>query len=320
MIIKENKNLGFRYFDFFIRVLALMHWFWLFVFRYYYFEPSNSHRLPIFGFLEHCSETLHLTIFILYTLFVFLFALRKTNHVWAFLIALSLFYFEFHDKYSFHHDIFLGMNVFFLFGLIKYHHVNGNYRARQDFIFALKVLCSLAYFFAGFHKLNEFFHSGILLQDMLGTGILRFVVDDVPIWAAKALSYFTLFVEFSFPLLIWTKWKRLAVSIAVLLHFGIAILGERGMLFNMYLPCMWFFFFSFSKIKVVEVRLKALIRQIDIFQIVSPDAIYKKTNMNDIFRMSNNIIWFNPIFILLLIAFLFNFLLLANKIISDLVA
>ncbi len=317
MTLKEDNRIAFDYFDFFIRVLALLHWYWLFALKYYYFDPSNSHRLPIFDFLAHDSVIIHQGIFVLYTIIVLIFAFKKVNYMWSFLIALCLFYFEFHDKYSFHHDIFLGINVFFLFGFIKYYDVKKKVTGKRDFIFAMKILCSLVYFFAGLHKLNEFFHSGILLKDMLQTGILRFVIDDIPLWAAKALSYFTLFIEFLFPILIWTKWKRIAVCVAVLLHFGIAIFGERGMLFNMYLPCMWIFFFSFSKVGIAELRLKTFLVRTDFFKVLKESVIYKKTSFNEFNEMCYNVIWINPIFVILFVAFLFNFLLLSKKLVSD---
>jgi len=317
MSIEEDNDLSFRYFDFFIKVLAAMHWLWLLVFRYYYFDISNSHRLPVFDFLDHDSPALHLGVFFMYTLSVLLFILRKVNYQWSFLIALSLFYFEFHDKYSFHHDIFLGINVFFLFGFIKFHHLRKNYKARADFIFAIKVLCSLVYLFAGIHKLNEFFDSGNLLKDMLSTGILRFFLDDVPLGLAKALGYFTLLIEMLFPVLIWTKWKRGAVSAAVLLHFGIAIFGERGMLFNMYLPCMWLFFFTFSQKDYVEYRIKKILLKMDIFQFFRDSVMVKRTNFKEFKGLSYNFIWLNPIFLILFVAFLFNLLILTKKMISD---
>ena len=317
MTLKENNHIAFSYFDFFIRVLALMHWYWLFTLKYYYFDPANSHRLPIFDFLGHESIFLHQGIFISYTIIVLLFAFKGANYIWSFLIALCLFYFEFHDKYSFHHDIFLGINVFFLFGFIKYYHINKLIESKKDFIFAMKVLCSLVYFFAGLHKWNEFFHSGILLKDMLQTGILRFVLPDVPISIAKALAYFTLFIEFSFPILIWTKWKRFAVCTAVLLHFGVAIFGERGMLFNMYLPCMWILFFSFSKVNIAEVRLKALLKITDTFKVLEEFVVYKKTSLKEFKELCYNFIWINPIFVILFVAFLFNLLLLSKKLITD---
>lgn len=317
MTLKEDSPIAFSYFDFFIRVLAFMHWYWLFALKYYYFDPSNSHRLPIFDFLGHESIMVHQGIFMVYTIIVFLFAFKKVNYIWSFLIALCLFYFEFHDKYSFHHDIFLGINVFFLFGFIKYYHVNKKEEGKKDFIFAMKVLCSLVYFFAGFHKLNEFFHSGILLKDMLQTGILRFVIDDIPNWAAKALSYFTLFIEFFFPILIWTKWKRFAVCVAALLHFGIAIFGERGMLFNMYLPCMWIFFFSFTPVKIAELKLKTFLRKTDFFKVLSESVVFKRTSLSEFKQMCFNVIWINPIFVILFVAFLFNLLLLTKKLVTD---
>lgn len=317
MIIKGDKDKAFLYFDFFIRILAVMHWYWLFTFKYYYFDSSNSHRLPIFDFLDHESKILHIFIFIIYTAAVFLFALRKVNYVWSFLIVISFFYFEFHDKYSFHQDLFLAINIFFLFSFMKYYYLKNNIKAKKSFVFAMKILCSLVYFFAGFHKINDFFHSGILLEGILENGPLKFFVSEIPIWISRTISYVTLVIELSFPFLIWTKWKKPAVFLAVFLHVGIAIFGVRGLLFNMYLPCLWIFFFSFSQISVAEIRFKEFLRKTDIFNILTEDVVYKKTSFNEFKEMSNNVIWINPIFVMLFVAFLFNFLILSRKLIID---
>lgn len=317
MIIAEGKNRAFIFFDFFLRILALTHWYWLTAFEYYFFDPTTSYRYPVIKILGHESVGLHTCIFIFYTISVFIFALKRDNHLFSFIMATCLIYFEFHDKYSFHQDIFLAINIFILFSFAKYFHINNKIKAREDVVFALKVLCSLVYFFAGFHKMNPFFHSGILLEDILMNGPLRHFVKDIPFWIPKTISYYTLIVELSFPILIWTKWRKAGVILAVFLHFGIAIFGLRGMLFNLYLPCLWLLFFNFNKVDLIDIRLRKILPKIDFFDSISNNVIYKKLSWRELKMMLDNFIILNPVFLAIFIAFMFNLLIISRKLLMN---
>tara|TARA_B110001452_G_scaffold264824_1_gene268459 strand:- start:1124 stop:2083 length:960 start_codon:yes stop_codon:yes gene_type:complete len=302
-----EANRSFKIFDFFIRALALLHWFWLFVFKYYYFSPTDSFRHAIFDMFSHDSTLLHSGIFWLYTIFTFLFAIKATNYLWAFLISACLFYFEFHDKYSFHQDIFLAINIFLIFTFAKYFDEKKNFEIRDKFIFLLKLLCSIVYFFAGVHKINDYFHTGILLDDMLESGNLRFFFSQIPNSISKGVSYVTLFVELLFPVLIWTKWKRLAIILAILVHSGIAFFAMRGMLFNLYLPTLWILFFSFNTVHNVPFQLKGFLKRIDIFGSLSTSVNYERKKPWRLFTpLFYNFIFVNPIFIVCLSMLCFN--------------
>ena len=316
--MNDGVNRSFKIFDFFLRVLALLHWFWLFAYKYYYFNPTDSFRHPIYDMLTHDSMLLHSGIFGLYTVFTFLFAIKAKNYLWAFLISICLFYFEFHDKYSFHQDIFLAINIFLLFTFAKYFDEKRNFKIRNKFIFSLKLLCSIVYFFAGFHKINDYFHTGILLDSILENGPLKLFFSQIPDSISKGISYFTVFVEFLFPVLIWTKWKRLAIILAILLHFGIAFFGIRGMLFNLYLPAFWVLFFSFDTVQNAPVQLKSLLKRTDLFNSLSPNINYERKKTWSLYiPLFYNFIFLNPIFIICLSMLCFNLLILIRYLLKS---
>lgn len=306
MNITDNKNRSFLFFDYFIRVLAVLHWGWLLSYRYFYFDSTKSHRLPIFSFLEHNSPLLHGLVFALFTIATLLFAFRKRNYIWSFILASCFFYFEFHDKYSFHQDIFLAINVYFLFGLAKYAYLKEQLKNYKIYIFLLKFLCASVYFFAAFHKFNSSFHSGLLLNDILIHGPLGKFTTEIPISISKFIAVFTFILELLFPFFIWTKYKKSAVIAAIFLHVGIVIFGMRGLLFNLYLPALWILFFNYAKISVVDQRFKTLYSKLDFFKTQNEVVTYKKMKLGELISFLGNSMILNPIFICCLGAFAFS--------------
>lgn len=237
-----ETNRAYLFFSLMLRPLALLHLLWLILYKYYLFDTDSLYRFPVLKFLDHDSAILHSVIFSGYTLASLLFVIRERNYIYSLFIALSLFYFEFSDKYSFHHDIFLAFNIYLLYFLSGVTRYTAFFGSRNHIIFLLKILCSAVYFFAGLHKILNSFDSGNLLQTMLGEGNLRYIISPIPLWLARIGSYFTLAIELLFPLFIWTRWKKNVMYIAMLLHLGITFFAMRGMLFNLYLPVLWILF------------------------------------------------------------------------------
>ena len=116
-------------------------------------------------------------------------------------------------------------------------------------LFSIKVLITIVYLFAGIHKINPYFHDGLLLGDILSEGILRRVLSDEILYLiAPFFAKGSMIMELSVPILIWTRYRTIGVIIAILTHFGISFFGGKGILFNLYLPAVFVLFYDFSSI------------------------------------------------------------------------
>ena len=308
---------SFKYFSIILRLLCFLHLLNLTVWEYWKHDPSSIFKLPVVNFLGDITPTIHLIIFFAYVLSSILFVIKKKNYSYSFTISVCLMYFELHDKYSFHHDIFLAINIYFLFSILSYQY----YKRSIDSIifkyslFSMKLLLMIVYLFSGIHKINPFFHSGFLINDILNEGLLRInILNDLIStqnieFFSRIFSFFTIFVELFIPIIIWTKYRFWGSALAIFLHLSISFLGYRGIMFNLYLPSLMILFYNFSSSKVLVSKnwAKLLIKRIDMFKIVK----IKIKNKNEIsliesfYHLQKSILFINPLFIVCFINYLF---------------
>ena len=140
----------------------------------------------------------------------------------------------------------------------------------------MKLLLTIVYLFSGIHKINPFFHSGFLIDDILSEGLLRInILNDLISmqnieFLSRIFSFLTIFVELFLPIIIWTKYRFWGSVLAIFLHLSISFLGYRGIMFNLYLPSLMILFYNFSPSKVLVNKnwTKLLIKKFDVFKIV----------------------------------------------------
>ncbi len=306
---------SFKYFSIILRLLCFLHLLNLSVWEYWKHDPSSIFKLPVVNFLGDITPTIHLIIFFAYVLSSILFVIKKKNYSYSFTISVCLMYFELHDKYSFHHDIFLAINIYFLFSILSYQY----YKRSIDSIifkyslFSMKLLLMIVYLFSGIHKINPFFHSGFLINDILSEGLLRInLLNDLIStqnieFLSRIFSFFTIFVELFIPIIIWTKYRFWGSALAIFLHLSISFLGYRGIMFNLYLPSLMILFYNFSSSKVLVSKnwAKLLIKRIDMFKIVKIKNKNEISLIESFYHLQKSILFINPLFIVCFINYLF---------------
>ena len=308
---------SFKYFSIILRLLCFLHLLSLTVWKYWKHDPSFIFKLPVVNFLGDITPTIHLIIFLVYVLSSILFVIKKKNYFYSFTIAVCLMYFELHDKYSFHHDIFLAINIYFLFSILSFQYYKKSIDSVifQYSLFSMKLLLTIVYLFSGIHKINPFFHSGFLINDILSEGLLRINLlnDLISTQSIELLSrffsFFTIFVELFIPIIIWTKYRFWGSVLSIFLHLSISFLGYRGIMFNLYLPSLMILFYNFSPSKVLVNKnwTKLLIEKFDVFKIVNI-KINKKNEISLIssfYHLQKSILFINPLFIFCFINYLF---------------
>ena len=149
---------SFKYFSIILRLLCFLHLLNLTVWEYWKHDPSFIFKLPVVNFLGDITPTIHLIIFLAYILSSILFVIKKKNYSYSFTIAVCLMYFELHDKYSFHHDIFLAINIYILFSILSFQYYKRSIDSIifQYSLFSMKLLLTIVYLFSGIHKINPF--------------------------------------------------------------------------------------------------------------------------------------------------------------------
>ncbi|MCT4624918.1 MAG: HTTM domain-containing protein [Schleiferiaceae bacterium] len=300
----SNKNYAIEYYSIALKALALFHMLEIFGWRYYTHDPEYYFKLPVFSFMEGTPPILHYLLFLVYLFSSIFFILKRKNYLYSFGIAFGLLYLEFHDKFCFHQDIFLAINIFFLYGFINYAYTSSKpqpYLLKSS-IFMLKIVVSLVYFLAGITKLNPYFFSGLLLTDMLATGPLGFLFSAEQLSVLSSpLLILTTVLELLVPFLIWSRYKTFAVVAAVLMHFGISIIGERGILFNLYLPITFILLYSYAPFKwnTSKKWLYKLARFVDT-QKLGTITLDKSTSFTwkSYLELSRNLIWLHPLTLL----------------------
>jgi hypothetical protein len=316
--MKNNTN-AFKYLDFVLRILVLFHFLNIASWKYYTHDPEVVFKLPVFDIFAYVPTFLHISVFVLFTISSLLFVFRKKNYVYSFLLSFCFLYYELHDKFSFHQDIFLAVNIYFLYGLGRYHYLNKNYAAVKDYSFALKILCTLVYFFAGIHKLNPYFYSGNLIESILTPGILgkfTFLGDNFIATISQPLAIFTIIGELSIPILLWTKYKRAGVILGFLLHFGISFFGNRGILFNLYLPTLTILFFTYKSVDISQLtgKWKKWVKRLDVINLAKLNP-KRKIQKSSLTNLVNNILFLNPIVIIYVGLYLYQCFVYLKKII-----
>ena len=307
---------SFKYFSITLRLLCFLHLLNLTVWEYWKHDPSFIFKLPVVNFLGDITPTIHLIIFLAYILSSILFVIKKKNYSYSFTIAVCLMYFELHDKYSFHHDIFLAINIYFLFSILSFQY----YKRSIDSIifqyspFSMKLLLTIVYLFSGIHKINPFFNSGFLIDDILSEGLLRInILNDLISmqnieFLSRIFSFLTIFVELFLPIIIWTKYRFWGSALAIFLQLSISFLGYRGIMFNLYLPSLMILFYNFSPSKVLVNKnwTKLLIKKFDVFKIVKIKINNNETSLiSSFYHLQKSILFINPLFIVCFINYLF---------------
>ena len=150
---------SFKYFSIILRLLCFLHLLNLTVWEYWKHDPSFIFKLPVVNFLGDITPTIHLIIFLAYVLSSILFVIKKKNYSYSFTIAVCLMYFELHDKYSFHHDIFLAINIYILFSILSFQYYKRSIDSIifQYSLFSMKLLLRSFTYFLEFIKLIHFF-------------------------------------------------------------------------------------------------------------------------------------------------------------------
>tara|TARA_X000000368_G_C23029164_1_gene711639 strand:+ start:657 stop:1640 length:984 start_codon:yes stop_codon:yes gene_type:complete len=307
-----NRLISFEYFGLILRGLALIHLLNLIDWKFFFHDSEFYFKLPLIPILKDTSREIHSFIFIIYFIFSMLFIFKKNNYLYSWLISICLTYFLMHDYFSFHHDIFLAINIFLLYGFMQYEY-NRNRNNSLLFNYSLlsiKVLISIVYFSAGIYKINPYFHDGLLIADIFNRTWVSFLLSSNSIsFISPLLSKATILIELCVPILIWTKFRNFAVIIAILMHFGISIAG-KGILFNLYLPSVFILFYSFS-FYTLNINNRKIIYFIKLFD---PLKLFKieynnkeKFNLIKSKLIINNLLLLNPLFLICFVIYIYHF-------------
>ncbi|MDQ1164409.1 HTTM domain-containing protein [Flavobacterium sp. SORGH_AS_0622] len=98
------------------------------------------------------------------------------------------------------------------------------------FSFAIMFQICIIYFFAALHKISaEVWQNGTAIyyilnsEDFSGSFLNSYITK--PVWLVMFLTWFTIFFQFMFPFLVWTKrTKKIMLLLGVLFHLGIFFL------------------------------------------------------------------------------------------------
>lgn len=316
-----KRNLSFEYFGLILRALSFYHFLNLVTWRFFFHNPDFYFKYPLFSFLVDLNPIIHFLIFSFYSYCSLMFLIKQKNHLYGLGISFCLFYFIVHDKFSYHHDIFLAANIFFIYSLMnrEYFKSIANSNIFNHSMLAMKVLLTIVYFFAGFHKLNSDFTSGLLIESILTDTVLYDVVSKNFIKSSSVfLSYSTIIIELLVPILIWTRFKSFIVSIAIFFHVGISLTG-KGILFNSYLPLIFVLFFNFNPVVISKSFEKYYYRIKFLDPFAQITFINNSQNRNkNISKVIFNILFFNPLFIISFIVVFYQTLILIDVIIYEL--
>jgi hypothetical protein len=292
-----------------LKILLVAHAIILIKWEYYRFDSTSLFKYPLIDALNFDSAIIHYTIFGVFLLTILLFCLRRKKVISLSLISLSFFYFIFSDLFLFHHDIFLSANITLLTALyIKY-----NKEAGDVLVLAFKGLLTIVMFFSFFYKLNNDFHSGLLIKNLISNNSLleHFVdfkgsefIDKI----SPIIARTTIIIEGLIPLLLWTRYKYIGAAIGCLLHFGICFSSGAGIMFNLYVPLLYLFFIPLKEVELAPNKFNRFLKLLDFYggvTIVEDQKIKtRKEKIISSFRFLST----NVFFLLLLFLYVINVL------------
>lgn len=302
---------SFRYFGLFLRMIAPLELVWMVAGQYFVHRPDEIFKLPAFSILSSVPPFLHHAIFVSYCIASLHFIFMRRNAISAIVIAVCFLYFDLHDKFSFHHSIFLAANFYFLYGVASLQLEREEQERFDATVFCLKFCTTFVYLVAGLYKLTNVGRFSFLIEDLVSRRLHSFL-KYVPIgsgveeMAHRFLASNSMFLalgavlfELGVPLLIWTRYKGVAVMLAAIGHSGIVLMTGQGGQFNFMLPAGLVLFFSFEGSALrIPARIFSILQHLDVANIFSVNTPSRLT-FRHYFGECRKVVFLHPAFVIM---------------------
>jgi hypothetical protein len=211
-----------------------------------------------------------------------------------------LYYTLLADLFAFHHGLVFIANCMLAVAFIE------DVGSRSYGVLAIKVLTSLVLGFSAVHKMDAYFLSGAIVEEIAAPSspaFLTWAAGYLPVWSV--LAWIALGVEASVPWLLWMpRWRSVAILLGCALHVGITQLAQVGLLFNVSVAATYLCFCELSGPRPPEVEyspasaLMRGLRRLDVLRSVAWRPTEEPGRGRRMpLRLAPRLILINPVFV-----------------------